>query len=1206
MPYVRMMTSAAFVVFALMSLTGALPALGATPDGPASAYEVAVPHDRTFTEPEFLEWFRGTRGLPESSDLRRERNGPSKMPGWTYSHYAHVWEGVRVADEGLSVHLKDDIVVSAFGRVTVDVAAVTVPSLSEPEAHAAAVKAVAGVLRARSVTLAPTSPRPCTLSLELSAAPSTEYALQYECWVITRSPAAQYLVAVDAIGGTTVRLRSSLVQAWEPALGSGLTNYNGTVGPFEVEWDNPGTGGSGEFRLRGGGVHTRDADGATEHDLPVAKEYLNATATFGPPAAPGVSVHWGVQQARSYAQVAFGDDLLSGKVELPVVEVFANVASSIGSHFDPFFRWLVFTLWPAHDTEIDTVGHETGHMLMWQKHAMNLSPSMYRGEYASLHESFADIFGQLLEEYAVGSSDWILGANYPGPGQRSLVNPLSTGQPDVYGGINWVNPASSTDNGGAHVNDSLQNLWFHRLAFGGQGVNSASTAYAVKGVGVRTARATLYLTMAEKLKGLASSTGAYVVARDASIASAKDLCGEFSQLRFSVHNAWHSVGVQPAPLNSWPYMVPANGATAVTPWGLKLQWQSIHFRIESSWVVEVSTDPTFETDVSAFVSEDTAYENGYHVGILTTTLLPSTTYHWRVRKLYGDETLDCWRPVATFTTGSATPIAYWPTGSNLHPWVMNFSWSSVPGAEDYQIEVAEDIGFTKPIFPTQTIPAKPAEPDQTARITVLKKKELYWRVRARTTHQGQLIESAPSTPKAFTTNEPQVTLLGPAHGSYNYPWPMFFTWSYLAGAEFFFYNAGLNGFTSWPNPFTTTNNWRMIYPYVYDAWKADNKGVEWWVKPYGPPLGSELTPLGEDTREWGKASPKWNAYIDGDPTQVQITQPVPANPPNLCVKYGESVNVSWPAISGATQYDLREGLIVQCTNGSCSCNIEFGSPFPETTGTSAVVQTAHRYNLPPHGTAAGVCLKVMAEHEDSDGVGPSVPLMVSVRPTKPQITAIYPDAIDAGEVDFDWVTDFAFEDDFEVTAWEGSSCSGSVVVNGVINIEPDEPGGSVYGASLHNMDDGDYSMRLRSIDNPVCGQPAPWSDCVPFNYVAPAPPPPAVPSVVTGAFGSIGYLVAIFTVSQGATSYEIEVRLDNPGGALVGTFAPSVGELMQAKAAVEQWAQTPLPNSHWFAPIQGTTALQTYVFKVKACNAEAGCSDWSDWGEWNEFFPWPF
>ena len=198
---------------------------------------------------------------------------------------------------------------------------------------------------------------------------------------------------------------------------------------------------------------------------------------------------------------------------------------------------------------IDIMAHEFSHLVTNNNGNGGLE---YQGESGALNESFSDIMGISVKQYAMGSNDWLIGNNVMIylSNMRSMKNPknsndgingaLSGPQPDTYGGQYWSDPADiSNDNGGVHTNSGVQNYWFYLLSEGGTGTNDLNNQYNVIGIGIDKAAQIAYRNLIYYLTPEAT----FEVARNGSIMAATDLYGRNSHEVQAVVNAWYAVGV---------------------------------------------------------------------------------------------------------------------------------------------------------------------------------------------------------------------------------------------------------------------------------------------------------------------------------------------------------------------------------------------------------------------------------------------------------------------------------------------------------------------------------------------------------------------------------------------------------------------------------------------------------------------------------------
>ncbi|HNB82621.1 MAG TPA: M4 family metallopeptidase, partial [Chitinophagaceae bacterium] len=184
----------------------------------------------------------------------------------------------------------------------------------------------------------------------------------------------------------------------------------------------------------------------------------------------------------------------------------------------------------------------------------------YAYESGALNESFADCIGEAVEEYTLGSADWIH-RNEIGGGNRSFINPNSKGDPDTYLGTNWY--TGTSDNGGVHTNSGVQNFWYYLLSVGGSGTNDNSNVYSVSGITIDKARLIAYDCM------IALTSGSqYSNARSVSIQKAKDRYGDCSNEAIQTTNAWYAVGVGSAYVPPTPLSITISASTSyVCPGG---------------------------------------------------------------------------------------------------------------------------------------------------------------------------------------------------------------------------------------------------------------------------------------------------------------------------------------------------------------------------------------------------------------------------------------------------------------------------------------------------------------------------------------------------------------------------------------------------------------------------------------------------------------
>ena len=247
------------------------------------------------------------------------------------------------------------------------------------------------------------------------------------------------------------------------------------------------------------------------------------------------SIHWAAQEAHDYFRSSFNRHGVNGSNE--ELRIHANAPGSAyadsGGHSRLFFL-------SGHET-LDVVGHEFTHGVI--RHTSNLT---YANESGALNESFADIFGTMVERRVVGDAnyDWLMGSDFGTI--RNMEDPQTVPwparpQPDTRGGLFWRNqagcvPTDTNDWCWVHTNSGVQNRWYSLLVDGG-----THNGVAVAGVGETVAQRVAYRNMTVELFPAADHDDA----REGAIDAATVLYGACSNVVAQVTNAWAAVGVGP-------------------------------------------------------------------------------------------------------------------------------------------------------------------------------------------------------------------------------------------------------------------------------------------------------------------------------------------------------------------------------------------------------------------------------------------------------------------------------------------------------------------------------------------------------------------------------------------------------------------------------------------------------------------------------------
>jgi bacillolysin len=185
---------------------------------------------------------------------------------------------------------------------------------------------------------------------------------------------------------------------------------------------------------------------------------------------------------------------------------------------------------------LDVVAHEMTHGV-----TSNSANLMYQNQSGALNEAFSDIMGEMVEAYATGTTDWLLGESLGAP-MRNFSDPGSLSS--VFGAY----PAKMSqyyklptgrdgDNGGVHINSSIINHAYYLLARGMSG-----------SIGIPDAERIFYRALTMHL----TQQSEFIDARLACIQSAKELFGATSMQAVRVAEAFDAVEI----FDSAPLPVP--------------------------------------------------------------------------------------------------------------------------------------------------------------------------------------------------------------------------------------------------------------------------------------------------------------------------------------------------------------------------------------------------------------------------------------------------------------------------------------------------------------------------------------------------------------------------------------------------------------------------------------------------------------------------
>ncbi|MBX7205737.1 MAG: M4 family metallopeptidase [Bacteroidia bacterium] len=212
---------------------------------------------------------------------------------------------------------------------------------------------------------------------------------------------------------------------------------------------------------------------------------------------------------------------------------FEYITFSRGSRSNPM------TYYPA---TYDVAGHEFAHGVTHYESGL-----VGVGESGALDESFSDICGFLTERYVDPNNwDWLIGEDFVCPQVRDMQLPSNIAipnglgfahpvyPPDWYLSTDWWTYPSSSDNGGVHLNCSVQNRWFYLLSMGGTQLNKY-----VAGIGIAKASAITYFSYCN----IVGKETKYAEAKAYAIAAARILYGQCSFEENQTCRAWSACNI---------------------------------------------------------------------------------------------------------------------------------------------------------------------------------------------------------------------------------------------------------------------------------------------------------------------------------------------------------------------------------------------------------------------------------------------------------------------------------------------------------------------------------------------------------------------------------------------------------------------------------------------------------------------------------------
>jgi len=382
-------------------------------------FEIAVPDDVGDDGLAQAEWFIGEYAdllrLDPAADLQLLRRSRDDR----HIFFRQLYQDIPVYGAELGVHLDDAGNVSSLGGIyLLELAVDAQPALDAAQAEALATTAVGGAAE----VLGDTQQRFFNGRIVGLAEDRTVLAWQ----VNLRTSAGDVAVFVDADTGAILFQESRVNEGYDLDLEDGNNN--------------------------------------TPQDLCAIDENDNVDPDYEPEAQRAADT---MKRAYAYWEITFSRDSYDDDGE--EIEVNYNVGGPANASY---MGCDIFTFSNGY-TVPDVAAHEFAHAVDAQE--ANL---IYANQSGALDESFADIFGQFVD-----NDDWLLGENLPGGALRSMSNPPLYGDPDHINNYNFT----TADNGGVHTNSGINNKAAFLITAGG-----THNGFRVVGLGQADAQGLFY------------------------------------------------------------------------------------------------------------------------------------------------------------------------------------------------------------------------------------------------------------------------------------------------------------------------------------------------------------------------------------------------------------------------------------------------------------------------------------------------------------------------------------------------------------------------------------------------------------------------------------------------------------------------------------------------------------------------------------------
>lgn len=467
--------------------------------------------------------------------------------GFTHTKFQQYYKGIKVEGCEYNLHEREGRLESANGKLAIGLNINLVTNISEGEALITAMSEI----KAMEYEEIPAGEKVLVRLINNKDYSSSNYSFGYKFELESIHPfEANNAVYISCDNKKLIK--SDDLHSHSSSTLTTNTYFNG---PKYIK----GTAGFIQYRLedttRGGGIITKYSSTRTYN--PNTGVEGNGTSSViksldtdfdGNPNTPfekeriGGSAHWAAEMTFDYFSNIHNYQSFDGNNAQVIIEVNRRVSNWDGSSINLADD----TYNTEHAVSLDNLGHEFTHAI--NDYTANLDGTYESG---AIQESFANIFGEMVEYYTTGSCNYVTGDEYTsGIGINNLNHPDATykdylynipsGQWHLWTDLSFApTPTFANDYGYIHDNDYVHDYWFYLLAEGGSGINRAGTSYNVQAIGKTAAAAIAFRNLTVYL----TSTSQYVDARIGALKAASDLYGACSNEYAQTLNAWNAVEV---------------------------------------------------------------------------------------------------------------------------------------------------------------------------------------------------------------------------------------------------------------------------------------------------------------------------------------------------------------------------------------------------------------------------------------------------------------------------------------------------------------------------------------------------------------------------------------------------------------------------------------------------------------------------------------